>query len=240
MSTLVITVGTSLFTSASWSLDSPFGEIPGYGRWVKEMLEDAAKRRAVSGTAHRRIVERLQARDPGDLAHFEWKANRARRYSAEVTTLLRWMARENADDLKTFLEERYRRIDWVCPSDPGDEARIAADYLAAVFRDRLWIAASETRPVLRSGAIADRVRHFGEYLEGLPADGAVDLIVSGGYKVYAMAASVLAATEARRGRWRVIYVHDSSLVELVVQEYSDGTPRLEIADQVAWSPPRTM
>lgn len=242
MSTLVVTVGTSLFTSASWGLESPFGEIPGYTRWAGAWLEEPGRRRSASGQTDDEIGERLSRRDPDDLEHFEWRPSRARRYSAEVTTLLRWMQNQGGDDLKAFLTSRYRTIDWVCPVDPEDPARIAAEYLVEVCRRKLGIAAARLRPVLTSPSILDRLRHFRDYLQGLPAGEGVDLVVSGGYKVYSMFASAFAASADRRERWKVIYVYEEGGHELVVQGAEEGQVKLAVEGRSLelWVPSTTI
>lgn len=239
MSTLVVTVGTSLLTSASWRRESPFGEIPGYTQWVDHRLEDPGGRRAASGRTDDRIAERLRLRDDADLAHFEWDPSHARRYSAELTTLLRWMENQGGRDLREFLAARYPRIDLVCPVAPEDAARIAADYLAEVLRRRLGIEAVAIRPVFTSESILDRVRHFRDYLHGLPAAESVVLVVSGGYKAYAMFASAFAASADRRERWKVIYVHEDDYRALLVQGSEEGQLKLAVDGRsfALWDPP---
>lgn len=221
---LVITVGTSLFTSASWRPEGPFSLIEDYRSWCeKNLLTSPAARRASSSRTEAELEERLKARYGNDVHYFAWPPGPPLRYSAEITTLLRWMQKEGSRDLPPFLERTYQRIDLVCPSDEEDRARVAADHLHAVLTSKLGLRHVELRNVLTSRSIEEKVAHFQSYLTSLDGQPS-DLVVSGGYKVFAMYAALAVARAGDRRPWQIIYVHEESLAELIVQ----GAGEIEI------------
>lgn len=228
-SVLVVTVGTSLFTSASWRCEGPFATIPCYRTWREDQEEEPAKRRANAGSTAEDLQLRLEERNAEDVErYFDWNPHRALRYSAELATLLRWMEYEGRTDLGTFLSERYGRVELVCPANTEDPARIAADFLLAALHDRLGVSNVRITEALVGRSIRDQVRHFSEYLESLGTDTAVDLVVSGGYKAFAMYASLVAAAPGRRQKWQVLYIHEDSYTELIVQKLREGRLVVEV------------
>lgn len=217
---MVVTVGTSLFTSASWRSEGPFALIPGYPDWSVEHYESPRARREAGGDTAHDLQEQLGHGWPGDIDYFVWPPDTALRYSAEVATLLRWQQHENETDLARFLADEYERIELVCSSDQSDPSRIAAGHLDAVMTQRWGLGCVELQEVLTSESIRDKARHFGNYLRRLGTDRQpTDLVVSGGYKLFAMYASLFAAaTPWQRENWRVIYLHEESHTELIVQK----------------------
>ncbi len=228
---LAITVGTSLFTSASWRPEGPFALIDGYRGWTTDLLKEPSARSSSGRRTRDGIEARLNQRATGDPGYFVSDLRAAQRYSAEVSTLLSWKEREGERELRDFINDRYGRTDLVCPFHPDDPARIAADHLLTVFRERLGLESVEIRDVITGRSLVDRVRQFQTYLQELPPKATVDLVVTGGYKVYAMFASGFAASPARRDRWRVIYQHEDHDRELVVQGAREGEVRLFVGNE---------
>jgi hypothetical protein len=214
---LVITVGVSLFTSASWRSEGPFEKLGDYRRWVEDLKAEPERRRGSNGGTRDALVGALRGNEAGLAEWFFWPPDEPLRYSAELATLWLWMGHEGFRDLVGFVEDRYDQVDLVGPSDAADEARVAGLHLLAVLEDPVGLAQVEFRDVLTSRSVERRVEHFSDYLGGLPATDSVDLLVSGGYKAFAMMASTFAASPQRKATWRVIYVHEASEKELIVQ-----------------------
>lgn len=233
---MVVTVGTSLFSSASWRVEEPFASLPGYRRWAGELIENPSERRTAARQTPRHIEAVLREQPEEALAAFD-DGGPALRYSAELSTLLLWQGREGSRALGPFLNERYDRVDLVAPCDRNDLAWLAAAHLRAVLAERLGVERVRVVEAITSPAIKDRVRQLRGYLDTMAAEtDRADLVVSGGYKVYAMVAAALAVAGERR--WQVIYVHEDSARELIVQDgkslaFRDGSvPLLADADSL--------
>ena len=229
---LVVTVGTSLFASASWEETGAFAEMKGYSRWCGKLLERPLERRASNPKLLGRIEEYLRKHESAARCAFAWPG-RPLRYSAEISTLVNWQGKVGGrQELGAFLNGRYKRIDLVAPSDRDDPARLAADHLQGLLVDRIKADNVHVADVLTSPSIQDRVDHFQEYLRSLiSAEERIDLVVSGGYKVFAMSAAVIASMPRLRGRWRLLYVHEDSYNELIVQAGDTSGVWLEIGNR---------
>ncbi|MCB9834049.1 MAG: hypothetical protein H6807_16430 [Planctomycetes bacterium] len=214
MTNLIVTVGTSLFESASWSKGLTTS-IPAYEDWLKpECLDDPTGR--AKGPHAATIRKELLALLSNDADAIEltklWadpKDNSAhpKRYSAEVCTMMRLAAAEE----KTFGDwlRAYESIRFVAPRNDGNESRIAADFLKQVLQKT---GARIDSHLLVADDVTEAGADFHAHLRA--CQGATDVIVSGGYKIYATMA----------GRWlgscgntvpcgpdrRVLYLHEGS------------------------------
>lgn len=220
---LVITVGTSLFSSATWDpAADPVREIAGYIEWCEPGSEflDHPRARAEEATPEgisprliREGVENaLRADVNGSLALHVVRPDKGPpgRYSAEVTTLLEWCAwvtqGKSLKSLGDFLLAEYSGCDLLCGADPKDESAVAADHLASLLQV-LGYPSSEVQRVLGGGSVADQLAGLASYLSAVPIGQDLDFIISGGYKVYG---TVIGLALNKRPRWRVLYLHESS------------------------------
>lgn len=212
---LVLTVGTSLLTSASWRPEGPFERLPGYGTWVREHLDSPSRRRADRSTGSR--LERLLREGEPDNTPSRFAeafclpySGSALRYSAEVSTLILWMLQQGDYDLAKFVRRKYSRIELVAPVETKDPANLAAKHLASIFEFHK-IGQIAMRPVLTGPTLRDKVEQFKKYLLNFdPANQPVDLIVSGGYKIFAMYSGAFISRPQAPEGWRLIFLHEQS------------------------------
>ncbi|MCB1037279.1 MAG: hypothetical protein KDD47_25845 [Acidobacteria bacterium] len=225
--TLLFTVGTSLFHSATWRVEGPLAEIRGYRRWVEkeDLLESPEKRKLSPGFTEQELLDLLRSTSPDEMAELlpdsltePGPALRTpARYCAEMTTLLLLSEIEGAD-LGPFLE-RYDRI--LIAADPvrkGEPLIHKDGYVAAVHLQatlRRLAPSTECRLLKIQHLSAQGVRYLQKGLEGLrdaaadavrEPDAALDCIVTGGYKAYGYMLAPLALGEA--SRVRLIYNHE--------------------------------
>lgn len=228
---LVITVGTSLFSSAAWEAEGKLGDRTGYGDWLTtEYLGNPGLRRSRGWSTAGRIQELLEE-DPHTLDDlFEWDVDRPERYSGELNTLIRLYDRELKDGeaMPDFLRRRYGTIDLVCSSRRDDPARIAAQHLNWVLRERLGHRDCNLSEVLRDEFLQKKTEQFATYLRELPS-GPTDLLVTGGYKAFALLCGAMLIRH-RADDWRLLYLHEEQQGELVIGEVdSDGRWRYRFA-----------
>lgn len=214
---LVFTVGTSLFSSASWRAEGRLALLPGYRAWTEEGFRDDPALRRTQGWRTVEAVKQEIVRAPDAFPElFAWEPEVPLRYPGELTTLLRLYQKEaeGGESVADFLRRRYAAIELVCPSGASDLAHVAAEQLARVVGEVVEHPAVVVQGVLASQHLADRARQFAAYLEQLPEHG-VDLVLTGGYKGYALQAGLMAAARPP-GSWRLIYLHEDHLSDLVV------------------------
>lgn len=223
---LVVTVGTSLFSSASWRAEGIF-DFPAYRRWLEELDADgkplwlrSPERRVRDEATCRKIRSVLTEQAPADLSSLVTidDSDDPRRYCAELTTLLVTF-RETSHGAESFREflSRYESVALVCPSNRDDEANVAARHLESILLSHGVRNDSGTllKQILRSGSSRGRIQQWGEFLGKLDDDN-VDLVVTGGYKGFALlAGDAWARTGSKRG-WRVIYLHQDNETDLFV------------------------
>jgi hypothetical protein len=225
---LVVTVGTSLFSSASWRGEG-FFNFPRYRRWLEELDADgrpfwlrSPERRARDEKTCERVGALLTVKAPAELSPLVTidGSEDPRRYCAELTTLL-VTYRETSHGAASFREflSRYESVALVCPSNRDDEASLAARHLESIllFQGARNGSGTLLKQTLRSGSSRGRIQQWGEFLGTLDADD-VDLVVTGGYKGFALlAGDAWARTGSKRG-WRVIYLHQDNETDLFVHE----------------------
>ncbi len=230
---LVVSVGTSLFHSASWRNEGPFALIRGYAEWLRPpQIGSPSKRSALANDTNGAAVEAeilnvvagLEASNSGviwfDTAHGNWDP--AGRYSAEITTLVA-MRRALAPDstLAAFLEATYDQVDLLAAESHNDESHIAGRHL-----QRALAAHSDckVRLVLFEGAsLGPQVQSIVDTLLERTPERHVDLVVSGGYKAFAVAMGHVYWQRARGGSdWRLFYLHEKEPAELVQEWFVEG------------------
>lgn len=226
---LVVTVGTSLFSSASWRAEGRLALVRGYREWTEEpFLENPARRRTEGWRTVVEIEEQLRAA-PGDLAdEFVWDPEVPKRYPGELTTILRLYEKDGAGEtVPEFLRRSYERVELVCPSGQRDSARVAAEHLAMVLENVLEHPGVVLAEELSSSHLADKVEKFARYLENLPDQG-IDLLITGGYKSFALQAGMRASGRPP-GAWRLLYLHEEHMSDLVIATVGDrGELRQEL------------
>jgi len=234
---MVLTVGTSLFHSASWEAEGPLADVPGYRSWLRrqELLREPRQRDRDART--QKVVEaRLLESDQGatvdpkpwvEILPEELRGGtfptpeHTMRFSAELATLLIL-----AEQRKLSVRELLLSYDalWI-PADPtryGPQAGERKSYVAAVHlqaylnriageeKARLWEIPnlSSTRPRELLDALS--------VLRGRAVDLGeqylqIDLVLTGGFKLYgyvlAPLASGTAPTESRL--IRLVYIHET-------------------------------
>lgn len=236
---LVISVGTSLFHSASWDPDRvPADEVPGYPALARETSpEERQTRRDVTTRIETALrpdnatvwSQRLRAellrgeRVPG---------GRSTLYSAELTTLLRLAAAEGTTPRD--LLRGAAGVHVVADDQPnrGERGRswTAAVHLVEVLDDDAGrpgtaqllripgLASREPRLLLGTGSEPTGLRLLVAEIEELAAGhrgATLDLVVTGGFKLYGYALAAL-AVQRTDFESRLLYGHESA--ELVVMD----------------------
>lgn len=240
---LIVTVGTSLFTSASWEEgQEPFKSIPGYPKWVeaKYLKSPGARARmlewnginALAGKdVEAAVFSAIQADPTGTAGAFVVPAANGDglvpgRYSAEMATILRIWEDErpktgSVPGPGAFLAARYEVIRFLCSLEADDAARVAAEHLQAQIRKLSGeeVIGLETWARLSRSGLREKVKTLAEILGSEAAQGPVpvDLVISGGYKIYAAVATYLL-----QPGWRLYYLHEDAGSELVTQESLPG------------------
>ena len=175
--TLVVTVGKSLFSSATWRAEG-FFDFPGYHKWFNELdknekpfwLQEPETHAKDSVTCDRigRILT-LTEKAPAELSALVTisDSDEPRRYSAELTTLL-VMHRapgHRAQSFQDFLSA-YGAVNLVCPANEKDEANFAARHLEQILlaQGAKNASGSLLKKILRSEAPRHRVKQWGDYL----------------------------------------------------------------------------
>jgi hypothetical protein len=239
---MFVTVGTSLFHSASW--DAPLPQnIQYYDRWLKPEALASPDARVMDRRAdeiRRQLREKLtEVNGPDWAKHLPSalftdtpKSTPIQRYSAELTTIL-MMAEQRAagQTVGDFLKE-YSQIQVVIEASsrvqslPASLARIAGCHLTAYLNaisgsnlaracDISNLSSTASSPVLEAlKMLRDRIPTA---LKEVQAD-ELDLVISGGYKIYGIALSHLADRDDVSAR--ILYTHETS-EELII--YRHGT-----------------
>ncbi len=230
---MFVTVGTSLFHSASWEPDKAvLLGVQGYYQWTADVaiLKEPEARKRTS--AARRIQADLEEglrhdnapvwaeRLAHDLTSGNPDPNTVMRYSAELATILKlFVAEGGTDSLKDFL----RSYDRIClPCDSSDQGtaklpRVAAHHLAAylnllagsegLLAQPLPVAGlSSTDPETLLGETTG-IKELGKKLLKEEAE-QLDLIASGGYKLYGIYLYQLLVS--KRLPVRLFYIHEDA------------------------------
>jgi hypothetical protein len=235
---MVLTVGTSLFHSASWEAAGPLEGFAGYQRWLRrnELLREPRQRDRDAPTQS--VVEkRLLDTDQGSTVGVEpWVAilpeelqagtfgtpEHTMRFSAELATLL--VLAEQRRQTPRELLCSYGTI--VIPADPtryGPEAEERKSYVAAAhlraYLNRiagaekacLWEipGLASTRPKELLAALATLREKALNLGDEYPHQ--IDLVVTGGFKLYGyVLAPLVTGVAPTDGRLvRLVYIHET-------------------------------
>ncbi|MBI2841709.1 MAG: hypothetical protein HYX75_25625 [Acidobacteria bacterium] len=238
---MIVTVGASLFHSASWKNEGPFQDIQGYGKWFDgDRLDHPSKRLSIvdgdrgelTGAFVREQLRRLlSASSASQLSQFVAQdLDRPLRYSAEISTILKLHAHHrnshNEAGFGSFLHSAYERVIFVCAAAATDDSYIAAQHLSAQLAQVASLGAGLVRvsSEIEGETLEQRTECFGNYLGTLArTNGACDLVVSGGYKIYGIQAALILP---QQNDWRLIYLHeddeDPQLVGFTSRGYLPG------------------
>lgn len=219
---MIVTVGTSLFTSASWKPQGPLADIEGYELWASEadlLRSPAARARmcratgntVVTGSAVEAGIEKA-IRNDSDAAAGQLEAlletEPVARYSAELATIVgmwKTLRPEQGQGITGFLTASYRELRLLCSSDENDRSYLAATQLKAqlaTLNSGLGgIVQLSSR--IAGSSVVEKAASFKAVIDALEEDSGVDFVISGGYKIYAAI-----VTRLLRGNWRVFYLHE--------------------------------
>lgn len=238
--TLVVTVGTSLFSSATWRCEDAFN-FRGYRKWIESFIEDPAGRRGEgSGTAGE--LKRLLDESGTDLTktYFMPDFDRPRRYSGELATLLRCYQSplsRSGESFAAFLQRSYQEIQLLAATNGSNPSNVAARHLQVILRDKLGHPNVSMPETLRSSYLHELVGFLRDHLVKMARAGTeVDLLVTGGYKAYSLLAGKFVATQPEDRNWRALYIHEEQEGHLIV-ETKDAIEidKVKVRD-VSWSP----
>jgi len=223
---LAVTMGSSLFHSATWRPEGPFAKIPGYGLWTEQPLVRSPRKRSQmcrplrrgqplqSGEAiERQLEELLREAAPNELAKLVATdlSSCPGRYSAELTTLLGLLAHDDAGlSLGEFLR-RYDHVEILSGEKDADPSHHAGRHFEATLEALVGRRCSTLKP-LAGETLPERVKAFQDYLRELPGADAVDLLVSGGFKAFA---TVAGRHLPRHPSWRTVYLHEDSMAVVI-------------------------
>ncbi len=233
---LIITVGTSLFHSASWRCEGDFSAITDYRRWCEPaQLSSPSARRAWSDMAtgaaiSNQIQELLTAgpEDPEVVGLFDSGFHLQGQYSAEISTLLAMRLKLDRHVALAGFLQTYSSI-VLLHGGNRNPAEAAARHLAAVLREHAGVTTSQCQ-TLEGMTIQQELQSLVNYMENLDRSPA-DLVATGGYKAFAVALAHIYWQRSGDG-WRLFYLHDSDMGELI-QEWQVGTNhRIEVGDGV--------
>lgn len=235
---MIVTVGTSLFKSATWE---PWTEgegehkrqmpTPDYSHWLERDLPKSPLLRACDGRVRQGLEEMLgDDNDTGWAEHLPPTLSEPshglemKRFSAEMTTLLRWADDEDApggagQGLRALLsaydrvwvvadeatrDEKGRRLSWTAAVHHAAYLNHLAEREVAKLHDVDGLA-SHRPDELQAGLI-----ELGKWVRGRLAfdvSREFDLMLTGGYKVYSYLLSPLGYN---RHGVRFIYGHEAA------------------------------
>jgi hypothetical protein len=218
--TMIVTIGTSLYHSASWrDNDTPLAGIKGYSRWVEDYLNQPGKRPTmVAGDCGSETGDSIMASIENELKrdnakewsnYFAVDDKNPLRYSAEITTIIKLyeIERGSASDLSSFLGNKYKRVILLTDENESDKGHIAAyhikEYLMRLAPSLQSLFVIDPR--ISGSNLSEKVASLRTYLEQFDKKKDVDLVLSGGFKIYAMMSALL----IQGSEWRIVYIHES-------------------------------
>lgn len=249
MKQMIVTVGTSLFRSASWENSGCLLDIVGYDAWLSnsclanpELRAAYLPADAITGRTGESIISQLQASISAPNAA-KWTQQVAidfahpLRYSAEVATILRLAEAEGLASLDQALLSRflrrYEHLAFLTAGDRTDLGHRAAHHLAeqvAALAGTGTVLPGLIRveTALRGSNLTERVRSLVTHLDGLGGT-EYDLVISGGYKVFA---AICGQWLVGRPRCRLVYLHEAE--GTLIRHVSD---RIQIDEDEVVIPP---
>ena len=227
---LVVTVGTSLFSSASWLWEGDLKTVPGYRGWIGDQLEDPAGRRRDGAKTIEKLENFLGKGTEVSEKCFASDFDHPLRYSGELTTLLRCYTSplrrqggRQGESFSEYLQRRYGEIQLLAATKASNLSNIAARHLQVILRDKIGHPNVSMPQALRHPDLYDLVGCLRDHLEALFQTSAeVDLLVTGGYKAYSLLAGKFVATQPDSYQWRALYLHEEEKSHLVI-ETKDAT-----------------
>lgn len=217
--TLVVTVGTSLFSSASWNCEGKLASAKGYCGWIEDHLDNPDKRRREGFRTAEAIEELLREGTEVTVKHFATDFDRPLRYAGEITTLLRYSQSEGegSEGFAEFLRRRYEEIHLLAASDVTNDSNVAARHLQVILRDKLGHP-KVTMPGLRSPYLREMLPQFQRHLANLANRGVeADLLITGGYKAFSLLAGKFVATQPSDRQWRALYIYEADIGQLIIE-----------------------
>lgn len=232
---LVITVGTSLFHSATWEPQGVLESISGYDRWADPSGEYflSPRRRDRDERVGEALRELLEHHDPRSLLEClpaELRGQRpprrhAMRYSAELATLILLASRRECtlEGLLAGYDRVTLTADPMAQPDGVGEGTtwVAARHLAATLETLAGDTEVEVRTIdgLSSASARELEEALGKLLRHVHAllgrAVAVDVVATGGFKVYGLAlARLLCCTGEVRLELHYIHEAGDELVSL--------------------------
>jgi hypothetical protein len=243
---MIVTVGTSLFHSASWNKNiGPFQKILGsscktYSRhWAEGAgLTSPEHRRKHDGGLEEILSSAIKADNADDwaqwLAGYQRKVTPVMRYSAEISTILNYSNRQKADEWQAFLQEYTFNI--VHDANTVTPTYHAAFHIKAYLSKLINADADEVHLCGIRGFSADQpqplkegFKSFGEVLHrARETYGQIDVVISGGFKIYGLAAALF----LEQGKFRILYQHEQSddIVIFDQKQVSIGDERTELPE----------
>ncbi len=239
---MFVTVGTSLFHSATWEwVEGMRVEVAPYEGWTKddELLQNPERRKStrdaaciMDGLKNRLDLENARtwaSRLPKRLLAGEPEPHTFVRYSAELATILKLADRENGGNerLGDFLCS-YEAIHFVCDPKRYDEKRsltqVAAVHLARYVNEiakeekaeecLIPGLSSHRKDDLLADSNTSGLRLLAETLrQASAAHQQVDILLSGGYKIY----GIFLAPLLQDSRFRMAYIHEEGELLLTLQ-----------------------
>lgn len=237
---LIVTVGMSLFSSASWNNAGPFADISGYSEWLS--LDGPAARKSFHMGAYiEQQITDLLLGDPESgalVAQFAPGFSRANRYSAEISTLISMKHKLNRFvSFGDFLGS-YGPVVLVHGGGDGNPSAAAARHVAAALNTHASLRNAELKSLDGGGDIRYELKNLVEYLQNLNHD-ETDLVATGGYKAYAVALGHVYWQRLDKG-WRLFYLHEhkSDMGELVQEWAGTEGPRTDVDGiSIRWESP---
>lgn len=249
---MVLTVGTSLYHSATWNHAGPLEKIEGYGSWLGDRYLGDPNARHQDGIVGGRLGEGLDATRstteisawadvlPEELVE-EGSIEEPMRYSAELATLIKLEPETSLRQLLRSFEAIYLPCDPVTTAVVPEARRsyVAARHLKAYLdriagdgsrRVHLWEIAhlAETKPLKLLPALKDLRRWTKDLRDGCDR---LDLVVTGGYKVYGYVLTALVTEDEgpeHGARLRYLYEGSNELVTLDARHIRMGHQTVEL------------
>lgn len=250
---MFVTVGTSLFHSASWEKDEAIlRDVPEYYQWTADdtvlKQPEARKRTSAASRIQSRLELVLKTDNAGewakrlahDLTGGEPKATTVMRYSAELATILKLFEEPGEGRVETLREflRSYTRIYFPCDSSgkgTAPLAYVAAHHLAAYLNyladaDGL-LAQALPVPGLSStdsNMLLGETTGLGELARCIEAENAdqQDLVISGGYKLYGI--YLYRLLELKDRKVHLHYIHEEGGGLLTISRTGSGRERIAI------------
>jgi len=235
---MIITVGTSIFHSACWNKDHPDFKKELGTLWEEYCdkfanpgvsgdpggLSDPEKRRREGKNLESFFKCHLKGSSAGKwpewVAPFDPYMSPALRYSAEITTILRFAEKE-ADKVGSTWQKSLEPYDFyfVHDSNTGSFSGIAGLHNRTYLEKLLNTKPGRIKPKAISGfaehqnprALINALREFRSFLNKAdscvePLYDTIDLVISGGFKVYGIVGHSFLSSR----KFRILYMHDES------------------------------